>query len=66
MKIYENGLLNLNPSAMTENEKGKSLHDRACRGEVLPGEERQFLDQWYAKMDMEELPLKNSGQKTLV
>ncbi|MBK7409127.1 MAG: DUF4240 domain-containing protein [Saprospirales bacterium] len=54
MKNTLNGLLNLNPSAMTDNEKGKNLHDRACRGELLTEEERQFLDRWYAKMDLEE------------
>lgn len=55
MKSNENGLLNLNPSTMTDNEKGKHLHDRTCRGEILTGQERQFLDRWYAKMDLEEL-----------
>ena len=55
MKTPENGLLNLNPFAMTEDERGKSLHARASRGEALTGEERQFLDRWYAKMDLEEL-----------
>ncbi|MFZ2901015.1 MAG: hypothetical protein WA004_20455 [Saprospiraceae bacterium] len=55
MKTHENGLLNLNPFAMTEDEKGKSLHDRASRGEILTEEERQFLKRWYAKMDLEEL-----------
>ena len=40
---------------MTEDERGKSLHDRASRGETLTNEERQFLDRWYAKMDLEEL-----------
>ncbi len=36
---------------MIADEKGKELHDKASRGEILSIEEQQQLENWYAFQD---------------
>lgn len=40
---------------MIKDEKGKTLHDRATRGEKLSEQEKQQLEDWYVQQDTLEL-----------
>ncbi len=39
---------------MSTDTAGQQLHDRATRGEVLSAEDRAGLDEWYARLNLEE------------
>jgi len=44
----------MEPLAMTPDDLGKKLHDRATRGQSLTEEERTLLAEWYRRLDEEE------------
>ena len=53
--INYDGNESVRDNAMTPDEVGMLLHDRATRGEVLTIEEQSQLDDWYALQDAQEI-----------
>jgi hypothetical protein len=54
-------LLGPTENAMTPEEAGQKLHDRATRGETLTAEEQELLRRWYTHHDQEEMAQLNAA-----
>lgn len=50
---------------MTSDDVGRTLHDRATRGEPLAPAERRELKQWYATQDAAEMSMLGRSDATL-